>query len=423
MSGGVDSSTTAALLQKNGCTVHGVYLKLFNAKSVERAEADAKGVGSLLGIQIETIDYRQQFDEHVIRPFVEAYCTGTTPLPCALCNYYIKFDAFCEHAHRVGAQFVATGHYAIKKCINGVSALCPANDKRRDQSYFMFGISAHQLEMAVFPLGGVSSKDQVRQYAKECGIPVAQKPDSQDICFLSEYDGCYVTFIRQYIEEQKQNRSSEVHFAKESNACGNGVHLNTEPNACGSDVRSAAESKACGSGVHSATESNIQEWAIQPGKILDANEHVVGEHQGALHYTVGQRRGLGISAPHPLYVFKIAGSNVYVGPLEQLAVQKVFLKDCNYHPLALQMLRTCEPTCEHTSEPTCECEPTCEPIRVMTQYRSAMPPVPGTFAIGADGVPVVTFDDAQYGVSPGQAEVFRMLDGTVLGGGWIERTG
>ncbi|MDR1907498.1 MAG: tRNA 2-thiouridine(34) synthase MnmA [Holosporales bacterium] len=384
ISGGVDSSTTAAILQANGCTVHGVYLKLFNARSVENAEKDAKSVGALLGVSVETIDYREQFEEHVIRPFVEAYCTGETPLPCALCNYYVKFDAFCGYAQKIGAGFVATGHYALKKSINGVSALCPAEDRGRDQSYFMFGISAAQLDMAVFPLGR-AVKSNVRKYASTRGITVAQKPDSQDICFLSEYDGCYATFIRE--------------FLKENPGCN---------------------------------------WNIKPGPILDANNKALGEHDGALHYTVGQRRGLGISAPHPLYVFKIVDNNVYVGPLEQLAVKKVFMKDCNYHPLARQMLGLDQnQKAGHVGVSDPRLSPEAAPgelssgspkeesrkkFPVLTQYRSAMPPIPAVFEIDDVDGPVITFDEPQYGVSPGQAEVFRMSDGTVLGGGWIART-
>jgi tRNA-specific 2-thiouridylase len=344
MSGGVDSSTTAAILQAHGCTVHGVYLKLFNAKSVELAEQDAKNVGQHLGVFVETIDYRAQFDELVIRPFVDAYCSGQTPLPCALCNYHIKFDAFCGHAKKIGAEFVSTGHYAQKKLINGMPALCPAEDKGRDQSYFMFGISAEQLAMAVFPLGRAVKAD-VRVHAGSLGISVSQKPDSQDICFLSEYNGCYATFIQQFLQDN--------------------------PSKC-----------------------------PQPGPILDAENHQLGKHNGAFHYTVGQRRGLGISAPHPLYVFKIENNNVYVGPINELAVKKVFLRDCNYHPLAKQLLGSRS--------------------AVLTQYRSAMPPVPAFFEL--DPEPTVTFDNPQYGVSPGQAEVFRTKDGIVLGGGWIART-
>ncbi|MDR1208056.1 MAG: tRNA 2-thiouridine(34) synthase MnmA [Holosporales bacterium] len=352
MSGGVDSSTTCAILQSNGCIVNGVFLKLFDAKSVDKAEQDAKNVGTHLGVHVETIDYSEQFNEFVIKPFVEAYCEGETPLPCALCNYHIKFDAFCGYAKKIGAKFVATGHYAQKKQIRGVPALCPAEDKGRDQSYFMFGISSQQLEMAVFPLGRAVKSD-VRAHAKERNIFVSQKPDSQDICFLSEYNGCYATFIR--------------HFLKNSPNC---------------------------------------QWKIEPGPILDAHGNKVGEHEGAIHYTIGQRRGLGISAEHPLYVFKIENNNVHVGPLSQLAVKKVFVKNCNYHLLA-----TTELGLEGNN-----------PTRVLTQYRSAMPPIPATFQSVAHDEAVVIFDDPQNGVSPGQAEVFRAADGTVLGGGWIVRT-
>jgi tRNA-specific 2-thiouridylase len=355
MSGGVDSSTTCAILQSNGCTVHGAFLKLFDAKSVEQAEKDAKGVGEHLGVHVETIDYRQQFSDFVIKPFVEAYCNGETPLPCALCNYHIKFDAFCGYAKSIGAEFVATGHYAQKKHVNGVPALCPAEDKGRDQSYFMFGISSQQLEMAVFPLGRAVKSD-VRAHAKERGIFVSQKPDSQDICFLSEFNGCYATFIRQFLKDNPMPHEG-----------------------------------------------------VEPGPILDHHGNKIGEHEGAIHYTVGQRRGLGISAEQPLYVFKIERNNVYVGPLAQLAVKRVFLTGCNYHQLAATELGLDNKSDCHA--------------RVLTQYRSAMPPIPAMFQLNhGQEEAVVTFDTPQNGVSPGQAEVFRCADGTVLGGGWIART-
>jgi tRNA-specific 2-thiouridylase len=177
---------------------------------------------------------------------------------------------------------------------------------------------------------------------------------------LSEYNGCYATFIR--------------HFLQNSPNC---------------------------------------QWKIEPGPILDAHGNKVGEHEGAIHYTIGQRRGLGISAEHPLYVFKIENNNVHVGPLSQLAVKRVFVKDCNYHLLANTELGLADTELGLEGG---------NPVRVLTQYRSAMPPIPATFQSIASNEAVVTFDEPQNGVSPGQAEVFRAADGTVLGGGWIERT-
>ncbi|MDR2464333.1 MAG: tRNA 2-thiouridine(34) synthase MnmA [Holosporales bacterium] len=352
MSGGVDSSTTAAILKECGCVVHGIYLKLFDAKSVERAETDAKDVGALLGVPVETIDYREQFDKFVIRPFVEMYCDGKTPLPCAICNYEIKYRALCTYARQIGACFVATGHYAQKMLIDGIVALCPAEDKSRDQSYFMFGLRKEQLEMAVFPLGR-AVKTHVRQYAKEYGLHVSQKPDSQDICFLSEYNGQYVAFIKEFIANHPQ------------------INL-----------------------------------MIESGSILDENSNIIGKHEGAINYTIGQRRGLGISAANPLYVFKIRNNDVFVGNKDKLIIKKTFIKACNYHPLAIEILSKDAP------------------VDVYAQYRSTMSPIKATFEYSdrdsSDGI--VTFETGQYGVSPGQAVVFRTQDGVVLGGGWIDKT-
>lgn len=348
LSGGVDSATTAAFLKSKGYFVSGVFLKLFSSPATELAAKDAQKIGQHLNIPVEVIDYRAQFEQVIIKPFVESYCRGETPSPCCLCNPFIKFKAFFEYADKVKAHYLATGHYAQKKYIQGIATIQPADDPCRDQSYFLFGLSPEQLEKAIFPLGKASKPD-VRQYAQNIGLPVSQKPDSQDVCFLSDYKGQYTTFIQEYLQKNPQK--------------------------------------------------NLEK-SLQSGPIFDTNNQKIGEHKGIYHYTIGQRRGLGVSSSNPLYVLKLDENQVYVGSHNHLAIKSILLKEINLHCISKSILNFSEEN------------------QVYVQFRSTMKPVKAICKLGFEDM-LITFEDIQYGVAPGQAVVVRHDDGMILGGGWL----
>jgi tRNA-specific 2-thiouridylase len=400
MSGGVDSSSTAAILKVYGCKVHGVFIELFSSESVENAKNDARKMASFVGIDFSVIDYKTKFHEHVIKPFVESYCSGKTPLPCSWCNKFIKFSALCEFADRVGVKYVATGHYVCTDRKNDVVTLEHATDRKQDQSYFLHKVEQHQLERACFPLGN-AKKRSVRDYAGRIGLAVSEKKSLYDVCFLSDFKGNYVDFIIDYVKEHPEIANSS---------------------------------------------------ALQPGNILDTHGGKLGEHGGAFHYTIGQRRGLGISAANPLYVFKIDESNVFAGEKHLLAVKNIEIKDVNFHAISQFFLE------ENKDN------------QVFVQFRSTTPAVPAIFRFShtpdkekidnesfctpsqkdfgagdternhaayldvredvstgsthsqtfCDGVYFVVFQNEQYGVSPGQAAVIRNASGTVLAGGVIK---
>ncbi|MDR0632892.1 MAG: tRNA 2-thiouridine(34) synthase MnmA [Holosporales bacterium] len=348
ISGGVDSSVTAALLKKRGCNVFAVFIELFSSKFVEKAKKDAMDVAKLVGVKFEVIDYKQQFHEHVIAPFVEFYCNGKTPLPCAWCNKFIKFSALCGVAERVSAQYVSTGHYVKTDVYQGVCTLEHAKDRKQDQSYFLHKIKPEQLAMAVFPLGD-ASKQQVRNYAEQIKLPVSQKKSEYDICFLADYDGNYIDYVKQYVKSHAELASGPSLF---------------------------------------------------PGDILNPQGEKIGTHSGAIQYTIGQRKGLGVSAKNPLYVFKIQDQQVYVGEKDQLAVKDIQLSDVNFHEIAQFFLKKGEKNA------------------VFAQFRSTTAAVPAIFEF-TDSQYFVSFQEAQYGVSPGQGAVIRNEKGTVLAGGTI----
>jgi tRNA-specific 2-thiouridylase len=254
----------------------------------------------------------------------------------------------CGFADEVGAQYVATGHYAQKEVYEGVCALEHAQDRKQDQSYFLHKIKPEQLARAVFPLGGAAKK-QVRSYAEQIHLPVAQKKSAYDICFLADYDGNYIDFVKKYVKTHPE-------FA-------NGPSL-------------------------------------FPGEILNPQGLKIGEHSGAIQYTIGQRKGLGVSAKNPLYVFKIQGQQVCVGEKDQLAVKSIQIENVNFHEVAAFFLKKGEPNV------------------VFAQFRSTTAAVPAIFEF-TDSQYLVSFQEPQYGVSPGQSAVIRNERGTVLAGGTI----
>ena len=354
MSGGVDSSVVAALLHEQGYEVIGVTLQLYDHGAALAKKGaccagqdiyDAKRVAEKLGFEHYVLNYENNFRDQVMDDFADSYLRGETPIPCVRCNQTVKFKDLLKMARDLGADCMATGHYIKRVETENGSELHRANDTGKDQSYFLFATTQEQLDFLRFPLGDVESKEEVtRKHAERLELCVMNKPDSQDICFV--------------------------------------------PN-----------------GKYADVVEKLRPGASKPGKIVHIDGHEVGEHNGIIHYTIGQRRGLGIGGGvtennTPLYVVGVnADANeVRVGPYEALARDTVYIQDTNW-------LVDIPP----------------QGLDVNVKIRSNQSPSSAKLYLGNDGNYFVTLNQPQFGVSAGQALVCYNGD-RVIGGGWINGT-
>ena len=376
MSGGVDSSTVAALLAKdysnaqNGGSPRliGLTMQLWNQRRLPGVQGlpegagppgrasgrccslddayDARRVANFLGIPFYVMNFESRFEENVVRPFVERYLAGETPIPCSLCNTEIKFAQFIETAMQIGAERVATGHYARLRQDGrtGRYRMFAGRDHTKDQSYFLFGLTQEQLSRSLFPLGDLR-KDEVRAIARAHHLPVAEKPDSQEICFVPS--GSYRDFIEAYLAEQGKKLEG------------------------------------------------------QSGEVVSTDGQVLGEHHGVHNFTIGQRKGLGFASGSPLYVIQIdpAHHRVVVGPNEELFHRRLTVRDINW---------------------ICSVAPG-DWVEARVKIRNKHVPAPARVEARHDSQAWVEFNEPQRAITPGQAAVFYSNDEEleVIGGGWI----
>jgi tRNA-uridine 2-sulfurtransferase len=352
MSGGVDSSVVAALLHEAGHDVVGITLQLYDHGAATgrkgtccagRDIADARRVAAHLGIPHYVLDYEERFRQAVIDEFVDSYVAGETPVPCIRCNQQIKFGDLLRTARQLGASALATGQYVRSRLGPHGFQLHQPVDRSRDQSYFLFATTREELDFLRFPIGGMT-KAEVREHARRLGLPVAEKADSQDICFVPS--GHYSTLI-----------------------------------------------------------DKLRPNAARAGEIVDLDGLVLGHHRGITHFTIGQRKGLGLAADEPLFVVALdpVRARVIVGPRSALEAHVLYLKDFNW--LGERPIR----------------DQNGEDIEVAARIRSTGPAQPARLSARGENVSV-TFPGSVRGISPGQACVlYSDSSGAarMLGGGWI----
>ena len=333
MSGGVDSSVAAALLKQEGYQVIGITMVLI-PNNEEETVKDAKTVADFLGIEHRVLHLEEEFRNKVILPFIDSYQEGSTPNPCILCNEHFKFGAMYQYAKENGIDYLATGHYVSMK-----DGLLEKNTSLKDQSYFLYRIDPDVLPNLVFPLARFQSKEEIREKARELGLPVASKKDSEEICFVPNKD--YVSFL-------KKNGTKE----------------------------------------------------IPEGDFVDLNGKVLGRHKGIIYYTVGQRKGLGISNETPLYVLEIRpeSNQVVLGSEEHLYKSQFTAKDCKFFVDLFPFTR--------------------DDIVAKIRFRSPDVPVVDLVPLDSQSVQI-TLSQPVRAVTAGQSVVFYDMEGHLLGGGII----
>lgn len=339
MSGGVDSSVSAVLLQQEGYEVIGTTLQLFSQDSKDDINHDAQNICDFLGIKYYTYDYKEKFRQNVIQDFIECYANCKTPNPCIECNKHMKFGAMWEKAKEIGCEYIATGHYAKTEYSEkyGRWVLKKSNAGKKDQSYVLWSIPKELIEHILFPLSEFEDKEQIREIARKNSLKVANKPDSEDICFIP--DGNYKKFLEQ--------------------------------------------------------NSNIKP---KHGNIVNSKGEILGKHTGLYNYTIGQRKGLGISYKVPLFVvgFNPLKNEVIVGEESELYKKEINVKDINL--LLIDEIK--------------------EPIEVEVKTRYSSKVAKAKIEQNGENRVKVIFEEPQRAITPGQSAVFY-IDDIVLGGGKI----
>ncbi len=387
MSGGVDSSTVAALLQEQGHDVVGLSMQLWDysrtestgGKSEEELKKsgtccsiddiyDARRVAHFLNLPFYVVNFEEAFEKEVVRPFVESYLAGETPIPCVRCNTFMKFDHLLDRAWQIGATKLATGHYARVRYSEstGRYELLRGTDSSKDQSYFLFEMTQAQLSRVLFPLGEYP-KTEVRKMAENFRLPVFEKPDSQEICFIPSRD--YGRFLENYIGNRRMESEAQDDYAFPA-----GPPL---------------------SGQRESLKNRL------PGEIVSTAGTVLGEHRGIHHFTVGQRKGLGLSIGEPLYVIQTdaASNRVVVGKPQDLMKLGLVADKINW--ISIEKLE--------------------KPIRVQAQIRNRHKAASATVHNHELNTVYVEFDSPQRAITPGQSVVFYDGD-CVVGGGWIRES-
>ena len=339
MSGGVDSSVAAALLKEKGYEVIGLTMRLLGEDN-SGSEKDAANICEKLGIEHKIVDFSNEFESFVIDYFVREYRAGRTPNPCIVCNKHLKFDAMLKEAEKLGADYIATGHYAKieKDEKSGRYLLKRASSEKKDQTYALYSLSQEQLSKTLMPLGELENKEETRLIAEKLGLVTANKPDSMEICFVPDDD--YVSFIEKRCEKMPK------------------------------------------------------------GNFVDTEGNILGEHKGIINYTIGQRKGLGVTFGKPMFVIKIdSGTNdITLGEKGTEFSNELFAKNLNFIPF----------------------EGLKEPIKVKAKVRYSAKEADAVVIPEGDGARV-KFDMPQRAITPGQAVVFYEPDGdAVIGGGIIE---
>ena len=392
MSGGVDSAAAAYLLQKEGYEVCGVTLRTWDAGDGSESRCceidDAQRVAHRLGIRHYALNCVADFSGKVVDPFVRSYLEGQTPNPCIECNRYVKWEKMLYAAKVMEADYVATGHYAhVVRLANGRYTVKKARHAAKDQTYMLYKLSQEQLAATLMPLGDYT-KEEVRRIALEAGLPVAQKPDSQEICFVT--DGHYADFIEQYAE--KRNREivfDNVNSRLNEDSGRSAGSKEIGDNAGSKEIGDSAGSRAGGLKVPG------------PGFFVDEDGNRLGTHKGITHYTIGQRKGLGIALGHPIYVKEIrADSNeVVLSDEPALFSREVLCRDVNFLSI---------PGMDPGQQIPAKAK-----IRYHHQAADAV------LEMQADGCVRILFDDPVRAAAPGQSAVFYDADDCVIGGGII----
>ncbi len=372
MSGGVDSSVAAYLLKKQGYEVIGVTMQIWQDEDVCSMEEkggccglsaveDARRVASVLDIPYYVMNFKQEFKESVIDYFVSEYLQARTPNPCIACNRYVKWESLLQRSLNIGADYVATGHYAgITRLDNGRYVIKKSVTDTKDQTYALYNLTQFQLEHTLMPVGAYT-KDEIREMAHELGLPVANKPDSQEICFVQDND--YAGFISEYLKDEQNRR----------------LLVNNQG---------------------SITGDGAVSFGLTPGNFVDTKGTILGRHKGMANYTVGQRKGLNLAMGQPVFVLELKPetNEVVIGNAEDVFSDRLYANQLNF--MAFEDLEG--------------------ELKLTAKIRYSHKGAPCTIRKTAQDEVLCIFDEPQRAITPGQAVVFYQGD-YVVGGGTIIR--